>query len=241
MARVPAARWRPWSVTRACSGCRGDAGRPVAAPDALQLRSTTVEGCSSIGEHVGAPSRRRPRWRSPIGSGLLARHAQLICCTASAAWMASELLFAGRLTLQHHHASPHAACACSQSGSPLPVGVATAHTLSAAWQQHLVLISLAAHGRLWCLPGHPAVPVRPAAALTVHHSRRARRPKRRRLAHLGHHGAAFTPSWARCCWLVGRLQQWSTVKRAPGRGPPGQGTGPHAGHRRRRRTHASET
>ena len=39
--------------------------------------------------------------------------------------MASELLFAGRLTLQHHHASPHAACACSQSGSPLPVGVAT--------------------------------------------------------------------------------------------------------------------
>ena len=54
------------------------------------------------------------------------------------------------------------------------VGVATAHTLSAALEHHLVLISL------WYLPGHPAVPLRPAAAwcmppaaLPLDHSHRA--------------------------------------------------------------------
>ena len=48
--------------------------------------------------------------------------------------------------LQHHCASPHAVCACSPSGSSLPIGLATAYTISAAWQRHLVPISLAARG-----------------------------------------------------------------------------------------------
>ena len=73
MARVPAARRRPWSVTRACSGCRGDEGRQAAAPDASRLGRHLPEGCNSIGERVGAPSRQRP------GCG---RRSEAGCCPA---------------------------------------------------------------------------------------------------------------------------------------------------------------
>ena len=130
-----------------------------------------AEGCNSIGERVGAPSRQRPRLRSPIASWLLSCHAQLIRCTASAAWTSSGRLFADRLALQHHHASPHAVCPMQ------PVWLTPArrrrhcHTLSASSatpsRTHLACCTWRALVPSRYLPGHPAVPVRPAAALTV--------------------------------------------------------------------------
>ena len=64
-------------------------------------------------------------------------------------------MFACRYAVQYHCASAHAVCACSPSRSPLPIGLATAYTLSAAWQRHLIPISLAASGGLWTLAAIP--------------------------------------------------------------------------------------
>ena len=146
MASGLAARRRPWRVSRACSGCRGDQGRQAAAPDASWLGSTKVEGCSTIGEPRDSSEPPRTRWWSPIGSMLLRRRSRLVYRTASTACASSGCMNACRYAVQHHCASPHAACACSPPGSSLPIGLATAYTLSAAWQRHLVPISLAARG-----------------------------------------------------------------------------------------------
>ena len=146
MTRLLPLRRRPWSARRACSGCRGDEGRQAAAPDASWLGSTKVEGCSTIGETRDSTEPPRTRWWSPIGSMLLCRRSRLVYRTASTACASSGCTTSRRYALQHHCASPHAVCACSPSGSPLPIGLATAYTLSAAWQRHLVPISLAARG-----------------------------------------------------------------------------------------------
>ena len=143
---IPPPRRRPWRVARACSGCRGDAGRPAAAPDASWLGSTKVEGCSTIGERVAAPSRRRTSWWSPIGCGLLARCSRLIGCIASTACASSGCMIARMYAVQHHCARPHTCvhaahlARCCPSASPPPT------PLPAAWQRHIVPISLAARG-----------------------------------------------------------------------------------------------
>ena len=77
---------------------------------------------------------------------LLCRRSRLVCRTASTECASSGCMIACRYAVQHHCASPHAVCACSPPGSSLPIGLATAYTLSAAWQRHLVPISPAARG-----------------------------------------------------------------------------------------------
>ena len=96
---------------------------------------------------------------------LLCRRSRLIFRTASTACASSGCMTASRHAVQHHCASPHAVCACSPSGSPLPIGLATAHTsprcLAAPYRAHLACCTW----RGWTLAGHPAVPVRQVAAL----------------------------------------------------------------------------
>ena len=156
MARLPAARRRPWSVTRACSGCRGDEGRQAAAPDAPLLGSTKVEGCSIIGEPRDSSEPPRTRWWSPIGSS---RRSRLIYHTDSTACASFGCMIARRYAVQHHCASLHAGVCVHVGAAHLARRCPSAsppHTqFSAAWQCHLVPISLAARGGVgpsWAIP-----------------------------------------------------------------------------------------
>ena len=104
--------------------------------------------------------------------------------------------------LQHHCASPHAVCACSPSGSSLPIGLATAYTISAAWQRHLVPISLAARGGVG--PSRATLP----SALPPHVHRRRCALSLRPLSRLS------TESEARA--LLGGALGYARRRRRPG-------------------------
>ena len=91
---------------------------------------------------------------------------------------------------------------CSQSGSPLPVGVATATLSPLPRQHHLVLISLVAHGGLWYLLGtFRAIP--PYLFGQPLPSRSSARRQETARATRSPRTPAPPP---RRCWLVGRLQ-----------------------------------